>query len=116
MGFCSTGEYKFFIEQVVLLEKMLKEDNFPVIKFWFFIGEAEQAKRIEERKTNPLKQWKLSTVGALAQAKWNDYTPAWLVVQGNDTDKACMAAIRYILLRMKYEPKGETGSRLEPAP
>lgn len=130
MGFCSTREYKFFMEQVVLLEKMLKEDNLSVIKFWFSIGEEEQAKRIEERKTNPLKQWKLSTVDALAQAKWNEYTRykeamfektstthcPWLVVQGNDRDKACMEAMRYILSKMKYELKGETGSRLEPDP
>jgi len=34
----------------VLLAKMLREDNFRVIKFWFSIGAAEQVKRIEERK------------------------------------------------------------------
>lgn len=130
MGFCTNREYKFFMEQVVLLERMLKEDNLQIIKFWFSIDEDEQAKRIDERKTNPLKQWKLSTVDALAQAKWNEYTShkekmfektsttdcPWLVVQGNDRDQACLESMRYILSKTKYDRKGETGSRLEPDP
>ena len=116
------------MEQVVLLERMLKEDGLQIIKFWFSIDEEEQAKRIEERKTNPLKQWKLSTVDALAQAKWDEYTQykesmfartsttnsPWLVVQGNDRDRACLEAMRYVLSQVKYDMKGETGSRLEP--
>lgn len=68
MGFCTQKEYKFFLQQVVLLERMLKEDGLHMIKFWFSIDEKEQAKRMIERQTNPLKQWKLSTVDALAQA------------------------------------------------
>lgn len=130
MGFCTIRQYKFFMEQVVLLEHMLKEDKLEIIKFWFSIDEEEQNKRIIERKTNPLKQWKLSTVDALAQAKWDEYTRykesmfartstnrnPWLVVQGNDRDKACMESMRYVLNKIKYAPRGETGSRLAPDP
>ncbi|MEQ8315210.1 MAG: polyphosphate kinase 2 [Gammaproteobacteria bacterium] len=130
MGFCSQRQYKFFMEQVVLLERMLKEDGITLIKFWFSIDENEQAKRIEERKTNPLKQWKLSTVDALAQAKWNEYTQyketmfertsttdsPWLVIEGNDRDKACLESMRYVLNKLKYDGKGDTGQRLEPDP
>lgn len=130
MGFCTQRQYRFFLEQVVLLERMLKEDGVQIVKFWFSIDEDEQAKRIEERKTNPLKQWKLSTVDALAQAKWDEYTRyketmfaktsttdnPWLVVEGNDRDKACLESMRYVLNRIQYEQKGETGSRLEPDP
>jgi polyphosphate kinase 2 len=130
MGFCSQREYKFFLEQVVLLERMLKEDGLHMIKFWFSIDEGEQAKRIKERKTNPLKQWKLSTVDALAQSKWDEYTQhkeamfertsttdsPWIVIEGNDRDKACLESMRYVLNKMKYEDKGVTGQRLEPDP
>ncbi|MCG8414541.1 MAG: polyphosphate kinase 2 [Pseudomonadales bacterium] len=130
MGFCTQRQYKFFLEQVVLLERMLKEDGLYIIKFWFSIDEGEQAKRIDERKTNPLKQWKLSTVDALAQAKWDEYTHykeemfkrtsttdnPWLVIEGNDRDKACLESMRYVVNKMKYEQKGETGQRLEPDP
>jgi polyphosphate kinase 2 len=130
LGFCSPRQYKTFLEQVVLLERMLKMDGLAIIKFWFSIDEHEQARRIKERETNPLKQWKLSTVDAQAQAKWDEYTRykesmfaktsttsnPWLVVQGNDRDKACLESMRYVLDRMKYEFKGETGQRLEPDP
>jgi polyphosphate kinase len=130
MGFCTQRQYKFFLEQVVLLERMLKEDGMHIVKFWFSIDEVEQAKRIAERHSNPLKQWKLSTVDALAQAKWHEYTQykeamfartsttdnPWLVVQGNDRDKACLESMRYVLNKINYELKGETGSRLDPDP
>ena len=130
MGFCSQRQYKSFLEQVVLLEHMLREDKLEIIKFWFSIDEHEQEKRINERETNPLKQWKLSTIDALAQAKWNEYTAfkeemfvrtstrrnPWLVVQGNDRDMACLESMRYVLSKIKYQGKGETGSNLEPNP
>jgi len=130
MGFCSQEQYEEFLEQVVLLEHMLTDDKLEIIKFWFSIDEDEQEKRILERKTNPLKQWKLSTVDALAQAKWDEYTHykeamfektsteqnPWLVVEGNDRDKACLEAMRYVLSRMDYDDKGVTGSRLDPDP
>jgi polyphosphate kinase 2 (PPK2 family) len=99
-----------------------------MIKFWFSIDEGEQAKRIKERKTNPLKHWKLSTVDALAQSKWDEYTQhkeamfertsttdsPWIVIEGNDRDKACLESMRYVLNKMKYEDKGATGQRLRP--
>ncbi len=130
MEFCTQREYKFFMEEVVLLERMLKNDSVNIIKFWFSIEEKEQAKRMKERKRNPLKQWKLSTVDALAQAKWDEYTKykeamfertsttdsPWLVIDGNNRDKACLEAMRYVVNKMKYEQKGETGQRLEPNP
>lgn len=128
LGFCTKKQYKFFLEQVVLLERMLKDDGMQIIKFWFSIDEGEQAKRMDERKINPLKQWKLSTVDALAQAKWDEYTHykeemfkrtsttdnPWLVIEGNDRDKACLEAMRYVINSTKYEEKGVTGQRLEP--
>ena len=39
-----------------------------------------------------------------------------LAIEGNDRDKACLEAMRYVLNKMKYEQKGETGQRLEPDP
>ena len=130
LGFCTDHQYRAFLEQVILLERMLKKDGLPIIKFWFSIDEEEQAKRIEERKANPLKQWKLSTVDAQAQEKWHEYTRykeamfaktsttanPWLAIQGNNRDRACLEAMRYVLSRMKYDDKGAAASNLEPDP
>lgn len=130
MGFCSQREYRFFLEQVVLLERMLREDQLKLIKFWFSINEKEQGVRLQERRDDPLKQWKLSTVDAQAQAKWDEYTQykeamfsrtsttdsPWLVVNGNDRNRACLEAMRYVLCAMRYAGKGDTGVSLEPDP
>ena len=130
MGFCEPDQYEVFMDQVTILEEMMIRDGITIIKFWFSISVEEQKKRLEERKVNPLMHWKLSTVDALAQAKWDEYTRykeamfertstkrnPWLVVQGNDRDRACLESMRYVLNQMKYAGRGETGSRIEPDP
>lgn len=128
MGFCSKKQYTQFIEQVVQFEKMLIDDGMIIVKFWFSIDIDEQKKRLEERKTNRLIQWKLSTVDMQAQLKWDDYTffknrmfektsskiAPWVVIKGNNKDLARKEAMRYVLNLIKYQGKGESGEKLEP--
>jgi len=128
MGFCSDEQYQRFIEQVTLLEKMLSDEGVVVIKFWFSITIDEQKRRLEERKNDPLKQWKLSTVDLLAQLKWEQYKEhkevmfektgtlenPWVVIKGNNKDRARLEAMRYLLNMIDYPEKGETGERLHP--
>lgn len=128
MGFCTKKQYNQFISQVTFLEKVLVNDGIVLIKFWFSIDQHEQQKRLLERVENPLKQWKLSTVDVKAQAKWDDYThykskmfkntstpeAPWIVINGNDRDKARKEAMRYVLSLIDYDKKGETGERITP--
>ena len=130
MGFCSTEQYERFIRQVVLLENMLVEDELSLVKFWFSIDVQEQKKRLEERATSPLKQWKLSTIDARAQEKWLEFThykermfaststprSPWVIIKGNDKEKARFEAMRYVLNALDYTGKGQTGQRIEPDP
>jgi polyphosphate kinase 2 len=130
MGFCKKEQYDLFMKQVVQFENMLKEDGIILIKFWFSIDQDEQNRRLEERKSNPLISWKLSTVDLQAQLKWDDYTLykeamftktgtntcPWVVIKGNNKDLARKEAIRYILNNVDYELKGMTNERLEPNP
>ena len=74
MDFCSAEQYTNFMKQVVQLEEMLINDDYIIIKLWFSIDKDEQKKRLTERETNPLMNWKLSTVDAEAQLKWEKYT------------------------------------------
>ncbi len=126
MGFCSREQHEMFLKQVVTLENMLCEDGLIIIKLWFSIDIEEQKKRLEERKTNPLKQWKLSTVDIQAQQKWAEFTSykdkmfaatgtlgcPWVIIKGNDREVARKEAMRYVLNRMDYEQKGESGENL----
>lgn len=126
MGFCSKEQYALFMKQVVLFENMLIEDGVMLIKLWFSIDKQEQQVRLEERKTNPLISWKLSTVDAQAQQKWDDFTKykeqmfeltgtqnsPWVVVKGNNKDLARKEAMKYVLNSIEYSQKGLTGIEL----
>ena len=57
-GWCSDKQYQRFMDKVNCWENSQKGVTF--IKFWLSISEAEQARRLEESRKNPLKSWKLS--------------------------------------------------------
>ncbi|MGE4289646.1 MAG: polyphosphate kinase 2 [Salinivirgaceae bacterium] len=130
MGFCTEEQYQRFFMQVVPLEKMLVDDGITIIKLWFSINIEEQKRRLEDRKVNPLKMWKLSTVDTLAQQKWHEFTRykdemfrqtakpycPWITVKGDDRELARKEAMRYVLSQMNYSHKGESGTRIEPLP
>ncbi|MEZ5650448.1 MAG: polyphosphate kinase 2 [Burkholderiaceae bacterium] len=128
MGFCSPDQYETFLRQVISLEGMLCEDGLTIVKFWFSISVEEQQRRLVERERNPLKHWKLSTVDAQAQARWNEFTrykeamfaatasevAPWVVIKGDDVNQARFEAMRYVLNLLDYPEKGSTGERLTP--
>ena len=57
-GWCSDRQYQRFMDKVNRWEE--KQKGVTFIKFWLSISEEEQARRLEERRKNPLKSWKLS--------------------------------------------------------
>jgi polyphosphate kinase 2, PA0141 family len=74
MGFCTDEQHKRFLKDVPLFEEMLVKDGIKLFKFYFSVSKEEQAKRFESRKTDILKQYKLSPVDNLAQTYWDQYT------------------------------------------
>jgi polyphosphate kinase 2 len=130
MGFCTMDQYQKFIKQVVQFENMIVEDGIMMFKLWFSIEKEVQMKRLEERKVNPLINWKLSTVDMQAQLKWDKFTKYkelmfqntatttshWTVIKGNDKDVARKEALRYILGNIDYSSKGLTETKLEYSP
>ena len=126
MEFCTKKQYNLFNRQVVSLEKMLVQDGIHVFKFWFSIDAEEQKRRLEDRVHNPLKQWKLSSVDVQAQSKWEEFTfykeamfkktakphSPWVVVKGNERDVARKEVMPYVVSKLDYNKKGETGERL----
>lgn len=116
-GFCTQKEYKIFMSQVNDFEKMLVQSDTYLIKFYFSIGKAEQAKRFKEIKKNPLKRWKMTTVDEKAQELWSKYSSykrkmfkttntalvPWVVVDANQKHKARLKAISHILKTIPYK-------------
>lgn len=116
-GFCTPEEYKTFMRGVVGFEKDLVRQGTILIKLYFSVTKAEQAKRFERRKTDPLRQWKLSEVDVQAQDRWDEFTNVkyemlkrthtssapWTVIRSNNKHLARMNALRVILNNVPYE-------------
>ncbi len=129
-NFCTTLQYQQFMRQVPEFEHMLYEDGVLTIKFWFSISKAEQLRRFEARKENPLKQWKFSPVDEIAQGRWDVYTrykeemfarthtafSPWIIVQANNKRKARLESMRYVLNLLPYDGKQKATVSLNPDP
>ena len=76
MGFSEPEEQEVFLRDVPTFEAMLLESGVRLVKLWLDVSKAEQALRLEERRTDPLKALKTSPLDAAAQARWDDYTEA----------------------------------------
>ena len=107
MGFCSQAHYHHFLTEVPVLETMLVTSGITVIKYYLDITEKEQKKRLEARRDDPLKQWKISPIDEKALHHFDDYTKArdhmlrltdnaaapWVVVRAGDKKAARLAII-----------------------
>jgi len=115
-GFCTPKEYEDFMKGVKGFEKDLTRQGTILIKLYFSVTKEEQARRFERRKTDPLRQWKLSEIDVQAQDRWDDFTNTkyemlkrthshyapWTVIRSDDKNKARMEAIKVILNSIDY--------------
>lgn len=121
MGFCTPEQYQQFIEHVPRFEKMVVDEKIHFFKFWLDIGREMQLKRFHDRRHDPLRVWKLSSMDIAALNKWDDYTEKrdqmlkethtdktpWTVVRANDKRRARIHVIRHILKSLDYEGRDD---------
>lgn len=119
MGYCTSQQYYEFMREVPELERMLVNSGVKLIKFWFSVTRAEQLARFNSRRTDPVRQWKLSPTDLASLDKWDDYTAAkeamffytdtgdapWTVVKSNDKKRARLEAMRHVLNQFEYPNK-----------
>ena len=119
MGFCTQEEHKEFLHEVPEFEKMLVNSDVKIFKFYFSVSKDEQGRRFDKRRTDPLKQYKLSPVDELSQQLWDKYTIAkysmllashtehapWTVVRSDNKKKARINTIKHILNHIDYPEK-----------
>jgi polyphosphate kinase 2 len=122
MDFCTKQQYKAFIDQVPRFEQLIADDGIELIKLWFAISREEQAKRIEARREDPLKQWKIGPIDEQAQTRWNDFehyarqmlhtthsdAAPWTLIRTDEKKIARLESIRHVLRRLRYEPAPPT--------
>jgi polyphosphate kinase 2 len=116
MGFCSDTEYEAFLRDVPVFENLLAQSRITVLKYYLDITRKEQKARLEARREDPLKQWKISPIDEKALKHFDDYTKArdmmlrstdsaaapWMVVRANDKKAARLAIIADLISRVDY--------------
>jgi PPK2 family polyphosphate:nucleotide phosphotransferase len=64
-------------EHINAFERCLSDNNTKIIKFFLHISKKEQRKRLEERLTDPSKQWKVSERDIEDRKYWSRYIAAY---------------------------------------
>ena len=119
MGYCTDPEYEDFMNSVVPFEQMLVHSGIQIFKYYLDISKTEQQKRLEERRTNPLKQWKISPIDEVALHYWSAYSSArnemferthnpltpWVVVRADDKKTARLNVIRHLMSKVDCPDK-----------
>lgn len=128
MGFCTEAEYQEFMGTVSDFEHMLVRSGITFLKYYLDISKPEQKQRLEERKSDPLTQWKISPLDNVALEKWNEYSLArdemlvhthnaispWTIVRADDKHLARLNVIKDMLRRLDYADKDKQLLRPDP--
>jgi polyphosphate kinase 2 len=130
MGFCTPGEYRRFLRQCPIFERLLVEDGIRLVKYWFSVSDEEQERRFRSRLEDPLRSWKLSPMDLDSRARWVEYSRAkdemfvhtdiaeapWYVVEADDKRRARLNCIAHLLSLVPYEDVLEPPLELPPRP
>jgi polyphosphate kinase 2 len=117
MGFCTPDEYRRFLHQCPIFERMLIDDGIILIKYWFSVSDDEQEARFRDRIDDPLKQWKLSPMDVDARTRWVEFSRAkdemfihtditeapWNVVESDIKRNARINCISHLLSMIPWE-------------
>jgi polyphosphate kinase 2 len=116
MGFCTETEYRRFLHQCPIFERLLVEDGILLRKYWFSVSEVEQQNRFRQRMDDPMRRWKLSRMDLESISRWEDYSRAkdemfvhtdipeapWWVVESEDKRSARLNMIAHLLSTIPY--------------
>jgi polyphosphate kinase 2 len=130
MGFCTPEEYRRFLQQCPIFERMLVEDGILLRKYWFSVSDAEQQRRFQSRLRDPMRQWKLSTMDLESITRWEDYSRAkdemmvhtdtkeapWYVVESDIKRHARLNMMAHLLSTVPYRPVQQSTIKLPPRP
>jgi polyphosphate kinase 2 len=116
LGFCTADEYRRFLRQCPIFERLLVEDGIFLRKYWFSVSDAEQERRFKDRQHDPMRRWKLSSIDLESISRWEDYSRAkdemyvhtdipeapWFVVESEDKRRARINMIAHLLSTIPY--------------
>ncbi|WP_288902335.1 polyphosphate kinase 2 [uncultured Sneathiella sp.] len=128
MGFCTDTEYENFMATVLSFEQLLVASGIQLYKYYLDITKDEQAERLEDRRQNPLKTWKISPIDAVALEKWDDYSAArdemlkrthnpvtpWHIVRADNKKVTRLNVIRHLMAHVDCPDKDLEHSHPDP--
>jgi polyphosphate kinase 2 len=111
MGFCTKPQYRAFLEQAPVFERLIVDDGILLLKYWLAVDQEEQEARFTARVEDSLKRWKLSPIDLKAREHYEEYGRArdemfeathskhapWFVVNFNDQRRGRLNLIRHLL-------------------
>ena len=121
MGFATTDEYRRFLHQAPIFERLLVEDGIMLRKYWFSVSDEEQERRFRSRADDPMRRWKLSPMDIESINRWEEYSKAkdemfvhtdileapWYTVESEDKKRSRINVMSHLLNSVPWE-------RLEP--
>jgi polyphosphate kinase 2 len=130
MQFCTDDEYRRFLHQAPIFERMLVEEGIALRKYWFSVSLDEQERRFRSRLHDPLRRWKLSPMDVESIKRWEDYSRAkdemyvhtdipeapWFVVEADDKRRARINMIAHLLTTLPYGEVKPTPVKLPKRP
>ena len=113
-GYATPMEWRRAYHEINDFERMLLEDDTPLVKIFLHITPEEQMHRFRARLTDPLKRWKLSYEDFRNHGRWKDYEAAiedmvettstkrapWHLVPANNKPFGRIAGFRVIADRL----------------
>ena len=117
MGFCTTEEYRRFLHQAPIFERLLVEDGIMLRKYWFSVSDEEQERRFRDRHSDPMRRWKLSPIDLESINRWEAYSRAkdemfvhtdipeapWFTVESEDKKRSRINVISHLLSTVPWE-------------
>jgi polyphosphate kinase 2 len=130
MGFCTGQEYRRFLHQCPIFERLLVEDGILLRKYWFSVSDGEQERRFRSRLNDPMRRWKLSPMDLDSITRWEDYSRAkdemfvhtdipeapWYVVESEDKRSARINMIAHLVSTIQYREVQRPELVLPPRP
>jgi polyphosphate kinase len=116
MQFCTADQYRRFLAQCPVFERLLVEDGILLRKYWFSVSDEEQERRFRSRLDDPMRRWKLSPMDVESILRWEEYSRAkdemfvftdiaeapWWTVEGDDKRSARINMIAHLLSTIPY--------------
>jgi polyphosphate kinase 2 len=116
MGYCTPDEYRRFLAQCPVFERLLVDDGILLRKYWFSVSDEEQERRFKARLKDPMRRWKLSEMDVESILRWEAYSRAkdemfvhtdiseapWWVVEGDDKRSARINMMAHLASSVPY--------------